>query len=152
MRPYLVPPSKLTSEQLPINEDMRAGISAKYGAFTAMRDVGTIFGPWSAWRYDPKLGTAIWNVTKAMTRFRHLPEVSRQIVILAVGTRFRAAYEIYAHFLVARGAGVTKDQIATITAGMRPADLSEEARVAYDVAADLLNGVGTYAGKPGPKP
>jgi 4-carboxymuconolactone decarboxylase len=97
MRLALVPPSKLTSEQLPLYEDMEAGISAKYGAFTTMRDDGTILGPWSAWLHDPKLGTAIWSVTKAMTRFRHLPEVSRQIVILVDGTRFRAAYEIHAH-------------------------------------------------------
>jgi hypothetical protein len=34
MRLALVPPSKLTSEQLPLYEDMKAGISAKYGAFT----------------------------------------------------------------------------------------------------------------------
>jgi 4-carboxymuconolactone decarboxylase len=106
MRLALVPPSKLTSEQLPLYEDMKAGISAKYSAFTTMRDDGTILDPWSAWLHDPKLGTAIWNVTKAMTRFRHLPEVSRQIVILVVGTRFRAAYEIYAHSAVARGVGV----------------------------------------------
>jgi hypothetical protein len=91
MRLALVPPSKLTSEQLPLYEDMKVGISVKYGAFTTMRDDGTILGPWSAWLHDPKLGTAIWNVTTAMTRFRHLPEVSRQIVILVVGTRFRAA-------------------------------------------------------------
>jgi len=101
MRLALVPPSKLTSEQLPLYEDMKAGISAKYGAFTTMRDDGTILGPWSAWLHTPKLGTAIWSVTKAMTLFRHLPEVSRQIVILVVGTRFRAAYEIYAHSAVA---------------------------------------------------
>jgi hypothetical protein len=48
MRLALVPPSKLTSEQLPLYEDMKAGISAKYGAFTTMRDDGTILGPWSA--------------------------------------------------------------------------------------------------------
>ena len=60
----LVPPSKLTSEQLPLYEDMKTGISAKYSAFTTMRDDGTILGPWSAWLNDPKLGTAIWGVTK----------------------------------------------------------------------------------------
>jgi 4-carboxymuconolactone decarboxylase len=75
-----------------------------------------------------------------MTSFRHSPEVSRKIVILVVGTRVRAAYEIYAHSAVARGVGVAEDQIATIAAGKRPADLCEEAQVAYDVAADLLNG------------
>ena len=56
MRLALVPPSKLTSDQLPLYEDMKAGISAKYGAFTTMRDDGTILGPWSAWLHDPKLG------------------------------------------------------------------------------------------------
>jgi 4-carboxymuconolactone decarboxylase len=91
MRLALVPPSKLNSEQLPLYEDMKAGISAKYTAFTTIRDDGTVLGPWSAWLHDPKLGTAIWNVTKAMTRFRHLPEISRQIVILVVGTSVLAA-------------------------------------------------------------
>jgi hypothetical protein len=44
MRLALVPPSKLTSEQLPLYEDMKAGISAKYSAFTGMRDDGRIWG------------------------------------------------------------------------------------------------------------
>ena len=91
MRLTGVPPSELTSEQPPLYQDMKIGISAKCSAFTTMRDDGTILGPWSAWLNDPKLGTAIWGVTKAMTRFRHLPEVSRQIVILVVGTSVLAA-------------------------------------------------------------
>jgi hypothetical protein len=109
-------------------------------AFTTMRDDGTILGPWSAWLHEPELGTAIWGVTKAMTRFRYLPEVSRQIVILVVGTHFGVAYEIYAHSAVARAAGISEDQIATITAGRWPLGLSEEAETAYDAAAALLNG------------
>jgi hypothetical protein len=55
-----------------------------------------------------------------------------------VGACFRAAYAIYAHSAVARGAGVTEDQIATITAGKRPADLSEEEQVAYEVAVSPM--------------
>jgi 4-carboxymuconolactone decarboxylase len=100
---------------------------------------GTILGPWSAWLHDPKLSTAIWSVTKGMMRFRHLLEVSWQIVILVVGTRFRAAYEIYVRAAVARGVGVTEDQIATITAGSDQRT-SPKAQVANDVAAGLLNG------------
>jgi 4-carboxymuconolactone decarboxylase len=102
MRLALIPPSDMTAEQRPLYDDMRAGISATYSAFTTIPDDGTILGPWSAWLHEPELGTAIWGVTKAPTRYRHLPEVSRQIVILVVGTHFRADYEIYAHSAVAR--------------------------------------------------
>ena len=70
MRLTLIPPSDLTLEQCSVYEDMKAGISAKYSAFTTMRDDGTILGPWSAWLHEPELGSAIWGVTKAMTRFR----------------------------------------------------------------------------------
>jgi 4-carboxymuconolactone decarboxylase len=140
MRLTLISPPDLTPEQRPLYEDMKAGISSKYSAFTTMLDDGTILGPWSAWLHEPELGTAFLGVTKAMTRFRHLPEVPRQIVILVVGAHFRADYEIYAHSAVARTAGVSEDQLAAIIAGQRPSDLSEEAGTAYDVAAALLVG------------
>jgi 4-carboxymuconolactone decarboxylase len=140
MRLAPIAPSELTPEQLPLYEDMKAGITAKYSAFTTMRDDGTILGPWSAWLHDPELGTAIWGVTKAMTRFKYLPEASRQIVILVVGSHFGAAYEIYAHSAVARAAGISDEQLASITAGRRPIDLSKEAETAYDMAVSLLRG------------
>ena len=140
MRLALVPPSELTAEQRPLYDDMKAGISAKYSSFTTIRDDGTILGPWSAWLHEPELGTAIWGVTKAMTRFRHLPEIVRQTVILVVGTHFGAAYETYAHATVARTAGISEDQLAAITAGRQPPDLPAEAATAYDAAAALLRG------------
>src|SRR5271155_3045230 len=126
MRLSSIPPAEITPEQRALYDDMKAGIAAKYSAFTTIREDGAILGPWSAWLHEPELGTAIWGVTKAMTRFRHLPEVSRQIMILVDGAHFRAAYEIYAHSAVARAAGISEAQIATITSGHRPLDLSEE--------------------------
>ena len=49
MRLALIPPSDMTPEQRPLYDDMKAGISAKYSAFTTIREDGTILGPWSAW-------------------------------------------------------------------------------------------------------
>lgn len=72
---------------------MKVGIAAKYGNFATMREDGAILGPWRAWLHEPELGTAIWEVAKAMTRFKHLPQVARQVVIPVVGSRFRAAYK-----------------------------------------------------------
>jgi 4-carboxymuconolactone decarboxylase len=75
-----------------------------------------------------------------MTRFRHLPEMVRQIVILTVGARFGAAYEIYAHGAVALANGMSAERLATIAAGLRPVDLTSEEGIGYDVATALLGG------------
>jgi hypothetical protein len=56
------------------------------------------------------------------------------------GARFRSAYEIYAHVLVAEARGLPDERIATIVAGQRPNDLTREEAVAYDVAAALVSG------------
>ena len=161
MRLTFISPSDLTPEQRPLYEDMKAGISAKYTTFTTMSDDGTILGPWSAWLHEPELGTAFWGVTKAMTRFRHLPEVSRQIVILVVGAHFRAAYEIYAHSAVARAAGISEAQIATITSGHRPLDLPKRhrrlttsqqlSRMAESLLRLHTSGQSTCSASPGPR-
>jgi 4-carboxymuconolactone decarboxylase len=97
MRLPLIPPAELSSKQKPLYDDMKAGIAAKYANFTTMRKDGAILGLWSAWLHDPELGATLWGATKGMTQFWHLPEMVRQIIILAVGAKFGAAYEIYAH-------------------------------------------------------
>jgi 4-carboxymuconolactone decarboxylase len=140
MRLSYISPTEIIPEQRSLYADMKAGIAAKYSAFKTIREDGAILGPWSAWLHEPELGAAIWGVTKAMTRFRHLPEPVRQIVILVVGSRFKASYEIYAHSVVAKSAGITDEQLATILAGQRPPDLTEAGGLAYDAAFALLGG------------
>jgi hypothetical protein len=144
MRLPFIPPAQLSPEQKLLYDDMKAGIAAKYSAFKTMRPDGAILGPWSAWLHDPDLGHALWGATKGMTRFRHLPEMVRQIVILTVGARFGAAYEIYAHGAVALANGMSAERLATIAAGLRPADLTSEEGIGYDMATALLGG-GTLA-------
>ena len=108
LRLSFLPPAELSAEQKPLYEEMKVGIAAKYSNFTTTRGDGAILGPWSAWLHDPDLGRALWEATKGMTRFRHLPEMIRQIVILVVGSKFGAAYEIYAHGAVAMSSGMTR--------------------------------------------
>ena len=140
MRLPFLAPAELSAEQKPLYEDMKAGIAAKYAKFTTMRADGAILGPWSAWLHDPDLGRALWEATKGMTRFRHLAEGIRQIVILTVGSKFGAAYEIYAHGAVASSTGMSSHRLATIVANLRPADLTNEEGIAYDMATALLGG------------
>ena len=64
----------------------------------------------------------------------------REIAIPVTGAHFHAGYEIYAHVLVAELRGLSGEKASTIVAGQRPADLTREERVAYDVAFALIRG------------
>ena len=69
-----------------------------------------------------------------------LPLPCQQIVILAVGARFRAGYEIYAHAAVARDTGLDDGVVAAVIAGQRPPGLQPEQAAAYDIATLVSGG------------
>jgi 4-carboxymuconolactone decarboxylase len=105
MRLPLIVPAELTSEQKALYDDMRRGISSNFDAFKAVRDDGALMGPWNPWLHEPGIGKAIWELNLAMTANATLADNVRQIVILVVGARFDAAYEIHAHIAVAEHGG-----------------------------------------------
>ena len=106
MRLPLIAPADLTPEQKALYDDMRKGIASNFNAFKAVRDDGALMGPWNPWLHEPGIGKAIWDLTLAMTANATLADDVRQIVILVVGARFDAAYEIYAHIAVAEHEGM----------------------------------------------
>jgi 4-carboxymuconolactone decarboxylase len=108
--------------------------------FTTMRADGAIVGPWNAWLHEPTVGAAIWNTTKAMTRFAIVSDRVRQIVILVVGAHFDAGYELYAHGAVARKCGLSDQFVSTVVSGSRPEGMVDDEGVAYDVAHVLSAG------------
>lgn len=140
MRLPLIPPAELSPEQKPLYEEMRKGIAKNFNAFKVEREDGALMGPWNPWLHEPAIGKAIWNLTLAMTENAVLPDNVRQIAILAVGARFDAAYEIYAHIAVAEREGMTPERLATLVADLRPSDLAKDEAVAFDVAYALSRG------------
>lgn len=141
MRLPLIPPAELSAEQRRLYDDMRAGIEKHFTGFAAIRaEDGALMGPWNPWLHEPGIGGAVWTLTKAISSASTLPETVRQVAILVTGARFKAGYEIYAHVAVARKDGLPEEKLATITAGQRPADLTREEAIAYDVAAALSGG------------
>ena len=124
MRLPLIAPADLTPEQKPLYDDMRAGISGSFSAFRTEAADGALIGPWNAWLHEPAIGKAIWNLTLAMTAQASLPDPIRQIVILVVGARFDAAYELYAHIAVAEKEGMTPARLATLCARHKPVDFT----------------------------
>jgi 4-carboxymuconolactone decarboxylase len=140
MRLPLIPPDQLTSEQKPLYDDMRKGIAGSFNAFKTEDASGALIGPWNAWLHEPAIGKAIWDLTLAMTAQATLPDNIRQIVILVVGARFDAAYEIYAHIAVAEREGMSPERLATLVADLKPADLSPDESIAFDLSYALVRG------------
>jgi 4-carboxymuconolactone decarboxylase len=83
---------------------------------------------------------SVAELVKALSTSPVLPRAIREVAILVTGAKFRAAYEIYAHVLVAELRGLPDEKIATIVAGQRPSDLTREEAIAYDVASALVSG------------
>jgi alkylhydroperoxidase family enzyme len=140
MRLPLLPPTGLSPEQKPLYEDMRQGIGGHFNAFKAIAENGALMGPWNPWLQEPAIGRAIWDLTLALTAEASLPDNVRQVVILVVGARFNAAYEIYAHIAVAEREGMKPERLASLMADVKPADLTPEESVAFDVSYKLVRG------------
>jgi 4-carboxymuconolactone decarboxylase len=140
MRVPVTLPVELTADQKPIYEDMRRGIEEKFRGFIAIRDDGALLGPWNPWIRWPQFGGPIWELTKAMSFSPTLPKPVREVAILVTGAKFHAAYEIYAHVLMGEQRGLPDETLSTIIAGQRPATLTRELGIAYDVASALVNG------------
>lgn len=140
MRLPLLSPAGLSAEQRPLYDDMRKGIETNFKGFTAINAQGELIGPWNPWIRYPKFGGPVWELVKALSTSPKLPKPIREIAILVTGAKFRAAYEIYAHVVVAELRGIPDDKIATIVAGQRPGDLTRDEAVAYDLASALVSG------------
>jgi len=140
MRLPLITPADLTPEQKPLYDDMKRGIAGNFNAFLVLREDGALMGPWNPWLHEPGIGKAIWDLTLAMTANASLPDNIRQIVILVVGARFDAAYEIYAHIAVAEREGMKPERLASLVANVKPADLAPEESIAFDFAYALVRG------------
>ena len=140
MRLPLIPPDQLTSEQRTLYDDMRDGIVANFKGFATVRDDGALMGPWNPWLHEPGFGKPVRDLTKALSVKPSFPPAVREVAILVTGAHFRSAYELYAHVIAAENRGLSDEKLATIVAGQRPADLTREEAVAYDVASTLVGG------------
>jgi 4-carboxymuconolactone decarboxylase len=140
MRLPLTPPDRLDAAQKPLYADMREGIDKNFTGFATVAPDGALMGPWNPWIQWPRIGGPIWELTKALSFETALPRPVREVAILVTGAHFRAAYELYAHVIAAEQRGLPDAKIATIVAGQRPADLTREEAVAYDIAAALVGG------------
>jgi len=140
MRAAPVPPAELPADLRPLHDEMDGYIAEHLKGFVSHRADGALVGPFAPMLRFPAFGRAAWTYTKALIDNTKLPKPAHEVAILATGAVFNSRYELYAHERVADGVGLSPEKIATIAAGQRPADLTEEEQAAYDVAVTLAGG------------
>jgi 4-carboxymuconolactone decarboxylase len=145
MRLPLFRPADLTAEQRPLYRTFEAMVEGEeYAGFEVRTTDGAFVGPWGVMLHFPELAQPLGHFIDLVQQLPGLSERARQVVILTIGARFNVAYEMYAHARLASRAGLRPDQVATLCAGGRPSDLTEEDALAVDVATALIG--------PGPLP
>lgn len=140
MRAVPFPPAEMPPDILPLHDEMDGYIAEHLKGFVSHRADGALVGPFAPMLRFPAFGRAAWTYTKALIDNAKLPKPAHEVAILATGAVFNSRYELYAHERVADGVGLSAEKIATIAAGQRPADLTEEEQAAYDVAVTLAGG------------
>lgn len=141
MRLPLLRPEELSATQRPLYEAFLRGTQAdEYQGFEVRNADGAFVGPWGVMLHFPDLAAPLGQFIDLAQRLDGLTERARQVVILTIGGRSRAAYELYAHAVLAARAGLTGEQIAALSAGIRPDGLNPDELMAGDVAAALMQG------------
>jgi 4-carboxymuconolactone decarboxylase len=130
MRVPLLRSAELTAEQQALYRAFDAmGEGEEYAGFQVQhrrrvhRTVGVML-------HFPELARSLASSINLAQELPGLSEPARQVVILAIAARFNVAYEMYAHARLAS----RPEQVATLCAGGRPPDLTEEEVLATDVA------------------
>lgn len=140
MRAPPFPPAEMPDDLRTLNDEMTGYIAEHLKGFVSKREDGALVGPFAPMLRFPAFGRAAWTYTKALIDNAKLPKAAHEVAILVTGAAFNSRYELYAHERVGEAVGLSAEKVATIAAGQRPADLTEEEAAAYDVAAVLADG------------
>lgn len=142
MRLPPIPPAELDEAQRAYADSSHAMIrKLGFDKLFATQDAqGALLGPWSIWLRHPEIGKAAAMLTKAVSELDALPPRAHEVVILTMGARFGAAYELYAHCAVARDRGLDDSQIAALCASSCPEGLSDDEALAFACSEALARG------------
>lgn len=149
MRLSPIPPETLNAQLRQIHDGVAGLVTEKQNKIAILNPTGALIGPFPAMLHFPQFGVPSLLLHRSLSAEARLPKTVREVSILTVAAAFGARYQIYAHEITAAEVGLSSSQIATLAAGGRPGDLSDQEAIAYDVAYALVSGhilhASTYA-------
>jgi 4-carboxymuconolactone decarboxylase len=132
----LIPLENLTPEQRVLADAIRSGPRAAMKSSAASKP-GPLGGPFNVWLRSPGMGNLIQQLG-AEIRFRSsLPSKLNEMAILITARKWTSQYEWYAHHKVAMEAGLDPAIAQDIAQGRRPAKMSADEAIVYDVSREL---------------
>lgn len=131
--------SALTGAQLELFDRLVAEAVpwARSSGFVMQSADGALIGPFNALLDSPEISAFWGDYQVAEERHTTLSGRERQIVILAVGAVWGAAFELYAHSAAARTAGLSPEQADALAGGGMPDQLSAREECAWRLARQL---------------
>lgn len=131
-----IPPEKLTPEQRILADGVRSGPRAAIKNSSAATP-GPLGGPFNVWLRSPDIGNVIQSLGAAI-RFRSsIPAKLNELAIIVTARQWTAQYEWHAHRRLAVEAGLDPAIADDIAQGRRPARMSEDEALVYDVSREL---------------
>lgn len=106
------------------------GVWAEQAGFASRTPSGHFIGPFNPMLSSPEMACTFLQLQLDEAKYTSLSERVRQVVILSVGSVWRAEYELYAHSAAARAAGFSDAAVVALVRGDAPPELSEEERTA----------------------
>lgn len=140
MRLKTLPAVDLSPAQKSLFAQMQKEIPPDFTSFQVYNDKGEFMGPWNAWLHQPEFGNPIWALSHAVCAKSSLSDRVCQIVILTVGAKYKAAYELYAHETVAKKDGFSQHDLDCLLKNTKPKHLSPQEDLAFNMTMALLEG------------
>lgn len=132
-------PGEMTEEQLALYKLFATGKRAQPGTpFSLVDETGRLQGPPAAWVLAPPFGRALEQLGGAVRYERTLSARANEIAILLVAHHHRSPFELHAHTLAGRAAGLSAEDLDALAAGQPPALTTDEERTVYAVTRRLL--------------
>ena len=142
-------PETLTPQLREMHDGIAGLVAQKQDRIVVLDEQRALIGPFPAMLHFPQFGVPALMFQRALATEARLPKTVREVAILTVAAAYGARYELYAHEITAAQVGLSASQVATLAAGGRPIDLSDEEAIAHDVARTLVSGkilpASTYA-------
>lgn len=134
--PYLKP-TELSPEQSAFYDVHLESMKAM--PYIWMLENGELNGPSNLLIHEVEIGNMLFPLNRAIiaNSRKAVGGNVHELAVLVTVSAAQAHYGMYAHTKLAQEAGLGDDKIATITAGLRPDNLTKEEGAAYDLAYSL---------------